>query len=190
MFDSKEIVSRAMGRADEIKENKRRLRKRIETSVVVCGICAVIVLAITLSPMGGTPSDIQITDGSIPMAELLLPDDAAKPYSGEQHGNEPGYMMPGYDRVVIQAGETNVKMALINPERNPYSLTFEIRLAETGEQLYISGLVEKGKYIENIDIAEPLPQGIHKATMTIRVYDPDTLAEKSASTMTFEILAE
>ena len=190
MFDTDEIAGRALGRADEIKETKRRNRKRIETSAMLCGICLVVVLAITLNPGRGITGDTQIADGQIPLAEMPLVDIAAKPYDGTPLENGPGYTIPVYGSVTMKAGQPGVKIALTNPESNPYSLTFEITLAETGEQLYMSGLVEKGMYIENIDLGRPLPQGIYKATLTIRAYEPGAIVENSSSATTFEILAE
>lgn len=95
----------------------------------------------------------------------------------ETQKTEPGtgVAIPGWGYITIPAGEKNVTVDFPNPEANAgkYYLTFELRLKNTGEVLYTSGLVPPGKHIQQITLSHALTEGTYKAVIHVQPYKMD-----------------
>lgn len=90
--------------------------------------------------------------------------------------------------ITISAGpifEENGKKGRIgieNIEANRYSFKVTLRLDETGEVLYESGLIDPGYYVEFIELNKTLPAGNHDATATFEAYSLDETEDRISAT--------
>ena len=86
-----------------------------------------------------------------------------------------GIAIPGWGTIELPAGQTDVSVYFPNPEANAdrFYLTFELRLKETGEVLFASGLVPPGKVIQNITLSRPLEAGTYLAEIHVQPYRMD-----------------
>ena len=73
--------------------------------------------------------------------------------------NEGQIVLPGYDKLVIPAGEKQIEIVLPNPKGNPCYFRYTLVLEETGEILYQSKLIPPGKAVLQIELSRPLPIG-------------------------------
>ena len=191
MFDSKEIARRALLRAEEIKIEKKRISRRWKGAGALLGTCAVAAaVMITIFPGNNQSSYINLIDEPLPLAALLLPDENAKPFMGIESDNSFNYIVTEYDNISVPAGVCEIKMVLLNPEENSCWFTFEIILQETGESLFMSGLIAPDMFIEDLTLSRPLEQGQYDAVLKIQAYDLLNLTEISGSSVYFTIFAE
>lgn len=66
-------------------------------------------------------------------------------------------------------------IALIeNVQGNRYDMRVSIALDGTGEEVYRSGLIAPGSYIQSIDLTRDLVPGSHEATATFEAVDAET----------------
>lgn len=86
-----------------------------------------------------------------------------------------GIAIPGWGSIMIPAGKTEVAVHFPNPEANEgkYYLTFELRLKETGEVLYKSGLVKPGLHIQRVTLTRALEAGEYPAIVHVQPYKMD-----------------
>ena len=192
MFDSKEIAKKALIRVEEIKEKKKRGRRRLEVTIAVAGVCtaaaAIYAVAPTIGPLN---PNIVIEDGALPLGSFPLSDNDAIPYKDAARAAEPpGITIAGYDSVTVRAGETCAEMILLNPESNACRFSFEIVLADAEETLYKSGLVAPGMCVENIKLSRPLEKGEYKACLIIRAYEAENFDMVSDARVEFDLIAE
>lgn len=96
------------------------------------------------------------------------PEQTAQPDSG-------GIAIPGWGSITIPAGETEVTVDFPNPEANEgkYYLSFALRLKDSGEELYASGLVPPGDHIQRITLSRPLEAGSYPAVIHVQPYKMD-----------------
>ena len=73
--------------------------------------------------------------------------------------NKDQIVLPGYDKLVIPAGEKQIEIVLPNPKGNPCYFRYTLVLQETGEILYQSKLIPPGKAVLQIELSRPLPVG-------------------------------
>lgn len=100
------------------------------------------------------------------------------PNAGQYNGEKPedkggeaeGIKIPGYPSITIPANQTDVTVALLNPEGNPCYFVFELVLKDTDETLYTSKLVPPGQAITDITLSKPLEAGEHNAVIKISTY--------------------
>lgn len=92
----------------------------------------------------------------------------------ESSGGE-GIAIPGWGSITIPAGATEVTVDFPNPEANAgkYYLSFELRLKDSGEVLYTSGLVEPGLHIQRITLSRALEAGTYAAVIHVQPYKMD-----------------
>lgn len=86
-----------------------------------------------------------------------------------------GISIPGWGSITLPAGQTDVTVDFPNPEANAdkYYLSFALRLKESGEVLYTSGLVPPGLTIQHITLSRPLEEGRYKAVVHVQPYKMD-----------------
>ena len=142
--------------------------------IVVCAVAATLIVVMSQTNLF-TP-ETEIKDG---LAPLALPDFV----------EDSGILFPFIESATIIAGEKAVAIPLYNPESNNCFLTFEIILADTGESLYMSGLVAPSERIEGQELARGLPEGRYKANLVIRAYDLGNYEEIWAKTGPIELIA-
>lgn len=85
---------------------------------------------------------------------------------------EPGVAIPGWSRMTVPAGVTEVTTSMPNPEANAgnYYLTFELRLKDTGEVLFTTGLIPPGQYCNAVTLSRALEPGEYPAIVRVQPY--------------------
>lgn len=96
-----------------------------------------------------------------------LDSSAVAPAAEEADDKPDGIRIPGYPRITIPAGTTDVTMNLMNPEGNPCYFTFELILTDTDETIYTSKMVEPGKVITDVELSRGLEKGEYPAIVRI-----------------------
>ena len=182
MFDSKEIARRAMARAEELRDDYRRLdsRRRTAVSFVICmaGIfIAVMAFAVNRRPAGL----VGIDDEWIPLAAP-----AVWEYAEQENG--PSFVIPGYDIVTVPAGASHIDMTLPNPEGNRCNFTFAIILEETGETLYESELVAPSEDAGEVTLNKPLEKGEYAAKLVIQAFGTEESDCSGRANVTFKLV--
>lgn len=81
--------------------------------------------------------------------------------------------IPGYADVVLPSGQKNVQMVLLNPQGNPCYFRFTLTLKESGEQIYVSGLVPPGQAITDLRLSRPLEKGKYTMCVVIECFSLD-----------------
>ena len=99
---------------------------------------------------------------------------------------EKSVTIPDIGDVVVAAGEVEVEMFLFNPAENIYGFIFEIVLVENDEIIYVSELVEPGKYIESVTLLKELTNGDHNAVLIINSYTSDVELKEPAGIIKLE----
>ncbi len=84
---------------------------------------------------------------------------------------------PGYSIIHFPKNKTNVQMILPNPKGNPCYFRFVLVLAETGEELYRSGLIPPGMAVTDLTLSRPLDAGFY--TMKILI-ETESLTDRTA----------
>ena len=151
-----------------IEKRNARLRYLSLTAASV----AVVAIGFIAFTLANKPSGAAIADVGVPLAAPPLFDEAAKPYSSAnpEGSAEGSVVFHEINRVTIPAETKDVKVFLLNPSANSCSLIFEILLDE--EELYKSGPVGPGVYLEEITLSRGLPKGEYKAFLNISAHDP------------------
>lgn len=92
-----------------------------------------------------------------------------------------GIAIPGWGSITIPAGQKDVTVDFPNPEANKdkYYLSFELKLKDTGEVLYTSGLVEPGLHIQKITLSRALEAGEYAAVIHVQPYKMDKTQAKT-----------
>lgn len=85
---------------------------------------------------------------------------------------EPGVAIPGWGSMTIPAGVTEVGATLFNPDANEgwYYLTFELRLKDTGEVIFTTGLIPPGQYCNQVTLSRALDAGEYAAVIHVQPY--------------------
>ena len=72
--------------------------------------------------------------------------------------------------MTVPEGETTVEARIENPEANHCDQKVRILTAE-GEELYASGALHPGEYLQTVELAHPLPLGTHTLTVEFQGYE-------------------
>ena len=85
---------------------------------------------------------------------------------------EPGVAIPGWGSMTIPAGVTEAQTSMQNPEANEgwYYLTFELRLKETDEVIFTTGLIPPGQYCNKVNLSRALEPGEYAAIVHVQPY--------------------
>lgn len=87
-------------------------------------------------------------------------------------GTGPGILIPGYDKIYMKAGETELQMSIGNPPENTCYFLVTLMLAD-GKVLYESDLLEPGKGVKEITCRESLDRGEYQAIARFKCYEDD-----------------
>ena len=84
----------------------------------------------------------------------------------------PGVAIPGWGSLTIPAGVTEVQTAIQNPTDNEgwYYLTFQLRLKETNEVLFTTGLIPPGQYCNKVTFNRAMEPGEYDAIVRVQPY--------------------
>ena len=101
-----------------------------------------------------------------------------------------GVQIPDVKNVTIPADTTDAHILLFNSADNGYNLAFEIVLADSGETLYSSGLVEPGMCVEDIILSAGLVSGEYKAVLNVRIVEQESNTETGGASVEFVLLVK
>lgn len=93
--------------------------------------------------------------------------DGTIPEAPKGDPNNESISLPGYPKIYIPAGQTDVDVAFSNPEGNPCYFTFQLVLKDSGEVLYESKQVPPGEAITRATLSRALQEGDYPATLKI-----------------------
>lgn len=84
-----------------------------------------------------------------------------------------------FNMVIASEAMVNEKTAMSelfiqNPPKNAYPVNVEVRLDDGKDLIYTSGAIKPGEEIKQAKLEKKLTKGVHKATATFSLYDPET----------------
>ena len=156
----------------QIRRRRRLIRSLIRNVAAVALVAAAGWISIKmLLPSGNDMS------GNISPAITPRPLITVDPYAGDlvtptPAPTEPGVVIQGWTSVKVPASATESNVSLYNPEENAgwYDLTFELRLKETDEIIFTTGLIPPGQYCNKVMLSRPLEPGIYPAILHVQPY--------------------
>lgn len=78
---------------------------------------------------------------------------------------------------VFENGEAEGNLRIENIPGNSYAFAVEVKLDDTGETVYKSGLISPGYFVENAKLLRSLKQGVYPATAVFTAYTTDEKKE-------------
>jgi len=148
--------------------------KAIITIIIVVAICIVGgVIAFMLLNQGngsGGGASISTSSGGASGQGLSFEENQDKSIKQVQ-----SITMPGWESIKLNANSTSASVDFYNPSENTglFHMTFELKLKDTNETLYKSGLVKAGDHLRNITLKRGLPAGTYDAIVHIQPYTAD-----------------
>ncbi len=93
--------------------------------------------------------------------------------------------------IEFEDGQSEGVAYIENVPGNRYVMQVDIALDDTGEQVYQSGGLKPGNYIEKIKLSKDLDAGSYSAIATFHALDPETLDEvgSAAAIVTLNVLS-
>lgn len=155
------------------KRRRRRRRKQWPIIVLVIVLLAIIAaLAIALFSKNDSQDSPTPTVTPTPTAQLAIDPNAGALVTPTPAPVEPGVAIPGWGSMTIPAGVTEVHTSMQNPEANEgwYYLTFELRLKDTNEVIFTTGLIPPGQYCNAVTLTRPLEPGEYAAIVHVQPY--------------------
>lgn len=93
--------------------------------------------------------------------------------------------------IEFPSGSGEEGLALIeNVPGNRYDMRVAVTLDDTGEELYRSGLIAPGSYIESIGLSRELAPGTHEATAVFEAVDAETHAAVGKAAAKVELVVK
>lgn len=97
---------------------------------------------------------------------------------GVENTDEDSILLPGISIINVQENATHVEATLFNPEGNGCYFKYTVKLKDTGEALYTSGLIEPGKAVTEFDLDKKFQAGTYPVDIiveTIDLKDPEII---------------
>lgn len=147
--------------------------------VLLIVLVAVIVLLLALvaylllgGGLSGTSPTATDAPTATPTLKLEIDPNAGALITPTPAPQEPGVAIPGWGSMTLPAGVTEVATSMQNPTANEgyYYLTFELRLKDTGEVLFTTGLIPPGQYCNQVTLTRPLEPGQYAAVLHVQPY--------------------
>ena len=173
----------------------------IKKSHLIIGVALMLALVIGGFFLGyflnqGDDSSLPMQDGVYQTADPMKPDPNAKPYGDVQafpQNPAPGnIVMPGYSELRMHADTNVLKAVWINSEGNECYLRFTLKLSDTGETLYQSGLIAPGMAVEESLLSRTLSRGEYQAEILIEAFTlgdrPQPLNSMKAVSVSFYVI--
>lgn len=156
-----------MGRRRDLREGERR-RSRVRRVSLV--------LAVTAMMAGGGISCVLVFGLPAPVQARvdILPDRNA--VDGSLHAADGTALEEGQYRVVVnqlptmKEGSQECNLEFENPEANHYGARVNLYLKSTGRRLGGTRLVDAGKYVETVKLAETFPAGEYPVVAKIELF--------------------
>ena len=107
-----------------------------------------------------------------PAPQLEIDPNAGALITPEPEPAAPGIAIPGWGSITLPAGVTEAQTSPKNPDENEgwYYLTFEMRLKDTDEVIFTTGLVPPGQYCNQVTLTRELEAGEYEAIIMVQPY--------------------
>lgn len=158
---------------DKQTTQQRKESRRNRGLIIVLIVIILVLLGLIAYLMFGSTNDEQQPQGTSDVtAQLAVDPNAGELVTPETEEQEPGVAIPGWGSLTIPAGETEVQTSLQNPEANEgwYYLTFELRLKDTDEVLFTTGLIPPGQYCNQVTLTRAMEKGEYDAVIHVQPY--------------------
>lgn len=110
--------------------------------------------------------------------------------AGNNGSSSPSITIPGYEKLVMKAGQVKQTVELFNPENNDCYMMIEILLPD-GTSVYKTGMLEPGTIIKEIDISKKLQAGSYDgAIMRYSNFDLKNFQELNGAETIFNLEVE
>ena len=135
--------------------------------IVLVAAAAVAYLILT-----GDETEIAPVATATPAPKLEIDPNAGALITPVPKPTAPGVAIPGWGALTIPAGVTEVQTAIQNPKDNEgwYYLTFQLRLKETNEVLFTTGLIPPGQYCNKVVFTRAMEPGEYDAIVREQPY--------------------
>lgn len=77
------------------------------------------------------------------------------------------------ETITLADGSSEAEVQIANPVENNYPMQFTIKLEDTGETVYESGLVPLGSHLSSIKLTKDLDAGVYPAVLTYNAFDEE-----------------
>ncbi|MPM53249.1 hypothetical protein SDC9_100014 [bioreactor metagenome] len=92
-------------------------------------------------------------------------------------------------RPIFEDGNSQGDLYIVNPVNNAYHMNVIIRLDDTDEVIYESGMMAPNQYIDSDTLLKKLEKGEHPATAYMHIFDAEDL-EHSINTSTASLIIQ
>lgn len=141
-------------------------------AIVVLLLALVLVFWLSGSSPSQTPEQATSTPTVTITPQLAIDPNAGDLITPTPAPQEPGVAIPGWGSMTMPAGVTEVATSMQNPEANEgwYYLTFELRLKDTDEVIFTTGLIPPGQYCNKVTLTRALEPGEYAAVVHVQPY--------------------
>ena len=113
--------------------------------------------------------------------------DGVRPGMSQGIGATGSIMIPGYETIVMKAGQKEQTVSLGNPGENECYFIITIQLQD-GTEIFRSDMVDPGTEITSISLHQPLKAGIYnECILRYSCYDMNTLEELNGANTIFTL---
>lgn len=91
---------------------------------------------------------------------------------------------------VFASGDSEGNLRIENIPGNRYAVTVTVTRDDNGEEIYRSGLIDPGYFVEYVKLDKPLAAGEYPALAKFTAYDPETKEEIGAAGIRVNILVQ
>lgn len=122
-----------------------------------------------------TPKPTDTPEPTATPVRLQVDPNAGELITPEPTPVDPGVTITGWGGIKLPAGKLEASTALYNPIENDgwYDMTFELRMAETGEVIFTTGLVPPGQYCNKVTLTRKLEAGQYAGILHVQPYRQD-----------------
>lgn len=176
------------------------LKNMVALRVIASVLCIAVIVAGALLAVNliGSKESIAVEDEIIAAAgteenALLDLEEGAVDWEGakprDTGGVRAGIAIPGYKSITIDAGKTDVKVNLQNPDGNPCYFIISLVL-DDGTELYKSKMIEPGKGLYEITISKALDVGEYPAIVKYETYSLGELNPLNGAEVKIMLIAQ
>ncbi len=142
---------------------------------IMCAVVLVLVVgAFALLESTDTINILHIDDNDIPMGGAEFnPEFEDEQVLNTAATDQPGIKIPGYSKIIVPAGETNVSVDFFNPEENNVYFQLSLVLVDGRETIYESKLIKPGQHLYEIELLRPISAGEYDMTIVYSTFSMD-----------------
>lgn len=174
-------------KADLVAKALKRQRIIIGSLATVVAVGAVGVFGYVNGWFGSHEPDQKVSADIDPNADDW---DGSVPEAPKGNAKAENIKLPGYPKIYLPAGQTDVEATLGNPEGNPCFFKYKLVLKDTGEVLYESKQVPPGEAIARLTLNRALDAGEYPAVLQIETANIATQEAMNGANMETVLVVE